>query len=86
VIRRAAYVADVNLGTYTVDGKDVSISLLAGYATYVGKFTGKDTMEGTMSNIDYDNGTWTATRLSGASSVNVPMKSAGDHEGALKRK
>ncbi len=61
------YMLDVKFGTYTVDGKEVEwiISFIA-TATYVGKFTDKTHMSGTMSNNLGDSGTWTAVKAAAA--------------------
>jgi hypothetical protein len=60
-------------GTYTVDKKDVYFIFGPGGSEYWGKFTGKDSMEGTTKHVSGKTGNWTATRGAGApASVKAP--------------
>jgi len=81
------YVNNNKFGTYSVDGKDVNITLSLGdlRADYVGKFTSKDSMEGTMSNNIGQSGTWKATRK-GSTTDNSAKMSVSDYHQALSSK
>ena len=72
-------------GTYTVDGKNVTITILwdnGNSGHFTGTFTSKDTMSGTFYETLWANtGTWTATRGSAAASKPNP-KSPMAHCGA----
>ncbi len=53
---------------YTVDGKKVQWAYTTGPAVYVGTFSDKNTMSGTMSTSTL-NGEWNATRAAGSSNI-----------------
>ncbi len=56
-------------GTYTVDSKDVSFTVGAGsatVATFIGKFSDKTHLSGTMTNNEGNSGTWTAVKSAAA--------------------
>jgi hypothetical protein len=65
-----AYMLDVKFGTYTVDGKKVQwvVSFIA-TATYIGEFTDKTHMSGTMTNNLGKSGTWTAVKAASAAAA-----------------
>lgn len=64
------HMLNTKFGTYTVDGKDVSwnISFIV-TANYVGKFTDKTHMSGTMTNTSGNSGTWTAVKQATATGI-----------------
>ncbi len=72
--------SNVKYGTYKVDGKDVTITFVIGSvtATYTGKFTDKNRIEGEMTNSYNEHGVWYATRSSSSSSFNETEKSGAD--------
>ena len=61
---------NVKFGTYTVDGKKVTwtVSFIV-TATYVGEFTDKTHMSGTMTNTLNASGTWTAVQTAAAATA-----------------
>jgi hypothetical protein len=62
---------NVKFGTYTVDGKKVTWAItFIVTATYVGTFTDKTHMSGTMTNTKNDSGTWTAVLKAAATAAN----------------
>jgi hypothetical protein len=64
-------------GTYAVNIKNVEWTFSKGATKYTGTFTDKTHMSGTMvcrsGEVDEQEGTWTATKNSSTTSVNVPM-------------
>lgn len=72
----------IDTGTWSASGKNVDFTMTANAAqylwTFTGKFTGKDTLSGTVNYHDanYDiNGTWTATRTAAAATALPAMAS-----------
>lgn len=66
----------IDTGTWSADGKNVNFSMTANASqylwTFTGKFTGKDTLSGTVNYHDATNdinGTWTATRTAAAAAA-----------------
>jgi hypothetical protein len=63
-----------SMGTYTVDGKNVTFVINStAVATFVGVFSDKTHMNGTMTNDEGNSGTWTAVK-SAAAPASLPGK------------
>jgi len=61
-------------GTYTVDSKDVTFTVGTGtVATFIGKFTDKTRLSGTMTNNEGNSGTWTAVKKA-TGTASIPGK------------
>lgn len=67
-------------GTYSVDGKNVQWVFPSG-TRYTGTFSDKNIMSGTMVSSSGTPGTWSASKLGGATVIPVPKASAIDPEG-----
>jgi hypothetical protein len=69
-------------GTYTVNGKNVSwIFNDYPHTNYIGTFTSKDAMSGTMSNEGGGHGTWYATRQGSSPAALSPSRTGPDANG-----